>query len=98
MLNNLIEKEYAYIAAQARARGTNMVLAPVIDITRDPRWGSTSETFGEDPFLCGIIRSAVVRGFQGSDDGTIAANHIGATLKHFTSHGQSPSNRVFSRS
>ncbi len=85
----LTEKIYTYVAAQARSRGTTMVLAPVIDVTRDPRWGRTSETFGEDPFLCGIMGSAVVRGLQGSNDGSIAMNHIAATLKHFTGHGQS---------
>ena len=73
----------------ARARGTDMVLAPVIDVTRDPRWGRTGETFGEDPYLCGLIGSAVVRGFQGSSDGSIATNHVAATLKHFAGHGQS---------
>lgn len=87
----LTEKIYTYIAAQASSRGTNLVLAPVIDPTRDPRWGRTGETFGEDPFLCGLMGSAVVRGFQGSSDGSIAPNHVASTLKHFTGHGQSES-------
>jgi len=85
----LVEKIYGYVAAQARSRGTTMVLAPVIDVTRDPRWGRTGETFGEDPYLCGLMGSAVVRGFQGSSTGNILANHVAATLKHFTGHGQS---------
>jgi beta-glucosidase len=82
---------YTYIAAQASSRGTNLVLAPVIDPTRDPRWGRTGETFGEDPYLCGLMGSAAVRGFQGSSNGTIALNHVASTLKHFTGHGQSES-------
>jgi len=85
----LVSKIYTYVAAQSRTRGTSMVLAPVIDVTRDPRWGRTSETFGEDPFLCGIMGSAVVRGFQGTNTGDILAGHVAATLKHFTGHGQS---------
>lgn len=85
----LTEKIYTYVAAQARSRGTTMVLAPVIDVTRDPRWGRTGETFGEDPYLCGVMGSAVVRGFQGSSNGNILPNHVAATLKHFTGHGQS---------
>jgi beta-glucosidase len=85
----LTERIYTYVAAQARSRGTTMVLSPVIDVTRDPRWGRTSETFGEDPRFCGIMGSAVVRGLQGSSDGTIAPNHVAATLKHFTGHGES---------
>ena len=79
---------YTYVAAQASSRGTNMVLAPVIDVCRDPRWGRTGETFGEDPYLCGLMGSAVVRGFQGSSDGRILPGHVAATLKHFTGHGQ----------
>jgi beta-glucosidase len=84
----LATKIYTYVAGQASARGTNMALAPVIDVCRDPRWGRTGETFGEDPYLCGLMGSAVVRGFQGSSDGTIAADHVAATLKHFTGHGE----------
>lgn len=84
----LVQNIYTYIARQASARGTDMVLAPVIDVTRDPRWGRTGETFGEDPYLCGLMGSAVVRGFQGSSDGSIAPGHVAATLKHFTGHGQ----------
>src|ERR1700722_12475868 len=85
----MIEHIYQFVARQASLRGTAMVLAPVIDVVRDPRWGRTGETFGEDPYLCGLMGSAVVRGFQGSSDGSIPAGHIGATLKHFTGHGES---------
>jgi beta-glucosidase len=58
-----------------------MVLAPVVDVTRDPRWGRTGETFGEDPYLNGMMGSAVVTGFQQMG--------VAATLKHFTGHGES---------
>jgi beta-glucosidase len=84
----LLERIYGYIADQARARGTTLVLSPVIDVTRDPRWGRTGETFGEDPYLNGILGGAVVRGLQGSADGSIASHHVAATLKHFAGHGQ----------
>jgi beta-glucosidase len=87
----LTEKIYTYVASQASSRGTNLVLAPVIDPTRDPRWGRTGETFGEDPYLCGLMGSAAVRGFQGSSNGSIAEGHVASTLKHFTGHGQSES-------
>jgi beta-glucosidase len=85
----LATRIYTYVAGQANARGTHMVLAPVIDVVRDPRWGRTGETFGEDPYLCGIMGSAIVRGLQGDSDGYIAVGHVAATLKHFTGHGQS---------
>ncbi len=87
----LIKRVYNYIAAEASAKGTHWVLAPVVDVCRDPRWGRTGETYGEDPFLCGMIGSAVVKGYQGSDDGTVMPEHVAATLKHFTGHGQSES-------
>jgi beta-glucosidase len=84
----LLTRIYDYVARQASSRGTSLVLAPVVDVTRDPRWGRTGETSGEDPFLNGMIGSAVVKGFQGSSNGTIAPGHVAATLKHFTGHGQ----------
>ena len=87
----LLEKIYTHAAKQARVRGTSLVLAPVVDVTRDPRWGRTGETLGEDPYLCGMLGSAIVRGFQGSNNGVIAPDHVAATLKHFSGHGQSES-------
>ncbi len=86
---SLIKKVYTYIAHEAGSKGTHWVLAPVVDVCRDPRWGRTGETYGEDPFLCGILGSAVVKGYQGSDNGTVMPGHVAATLKHFTGHGQS---------
>ncbi|THU39192.1 beta-glucosidase [Niastella caeni] len=88
---NLLEKIYTHAAKQARVRGTSMVLAPVVDVCRDPRWGRTGETLGEDPYLCGMLGSAIVKGFQGSNNGVIAPDHVAATLKHFSGHGQSES-------
>jgi beta-glucosidase len=84
----LLTKIYDYVARQASSRGTNLVLAPVVDVVRDPRWGRTGECYGEDPFLNGVLGAAVVKGFQGSTNGIIAPNHVAATLKHFTGHGQ----------
>ncbi len=80
---------FAVTAAEMRSRGTHHALSPVIDVCRDPRWGRCEETYGEDPYLNGILGTAAVIGFQGSATGVIAANHVGATLKHFTGHGQS---------
>lgn len=86
---SLVKRVYNFIAAEAAAKGTHWVLAPVVDVCRDPRWGRTGETYGEDPFLCGMMGSAVVKGYQGSDDGSVLPGHVAATLKHFTGHGQS---------
>lgn len=86
---SLIQRVYTYIANEAASKGTSWVLAPVVDVSRDPRWGRTGETLGEDPFLCGILGSAVVMGYQGSRNGRVLPGHVGATLKHFAGHGQS---------
>jgi beta-glucosidase len=83
----LMERIYSVVAAEARARGVSQVLCPVVDICRDPRWGRVDETMGEDPYLNGKLGAAVVRGLQGSADGTIPAGHVAATLKHFAGHG-----------
>ena len=88
---DLLTKIYTHAAKQASIRGTSLVLAPVVDVCRDPRWGRTGETLGEDPYLCGTLGSAIVKGFQGSSNGSIAPGHVAATLKHFSGHGQSES-------
>ena len=85
----LFEDVFAVTAAEMRSRGGHHALSPVIDVCRDPRWGRCEETYGEDPYLNGILGTAAVIGFQGSITGVIAENHVGATLKHFTGHGQS---------
>jgi beta-glucosidase len=84
----LIERVYSVVAGEMRARGSGQALTPIVDIDRDPRWGRTDETMGEDPFLNGTLGAAMVRGLQGSSDGTIAPGHVAATLKHLTGHGQ----------
>ena len=83
----LVERAFAAVAKEVRARGTQQVLAPVVDVARDPRWGRFEETFGEDPYLVSRMGLAAVRGFQGGDR-TIPADRVIATLKHMTGHGQ----------
>lgn len=85
---DLIERIYSHVGAEMRSRGVQQALAPVVDLCRDPRWGRTDETLGEDPFLNGRLGVAMVRGFQGRDSQSIREGHVAATLKHFTGHGQ----------
>lgn len=85
----LFEDVYTVIAHEMRSRGTHFALSPVIDVTRDPRWGRVEETYGEDPYLNGMLSCAAVKGLQGTDTGKIAADHVAATLKHLWGHGQS---------
>ena len=83
----LVERVFAVAAAEARARGVHQVLAPVVDVARDPRWGRIEETYGEDPYLAARMGVAAVRGFQGTD-AVVGSSHGLATLKHMTGHGQ----------
>ena len=68
-----------------RAVGIHQGLAPVLDVTRDPRWGRTEETIGEDPYLVGTIGTAYVKGLQSVG--------VQATLKHFAGYSASLAGR-----
>ena len=83
----LVRRVNAVIAREVRAHGSHLVLSPVVDIARDPRWGRIEETFGEDPHLCGEMGVAAVLGLQG-EGRTLGPGHVFATLKHMTGHGQ----------
>ena len=65
------------------ATGARIALAPVLDVTRDPRWGRVEETYGEDPYLAMVLGLAYVRGLQGDD----IADGVVATGKHMVGHG-----------
>ena len=84
---DLVQRVFTAAAAEARARGVGQVLAPVVDIAREPRWGRLEETYGEDPYLTARMGVAAVRGFQGTDS-LIGPQHVFATLKHMTGHSQ----------
>ncbi|HJZ65984.1 MAG TPA: glycoside hydrolase family 3 N-terminal domain-containing protein [Candidatus Acidoferrum sp.] len=83
----LIHDVFTSVASEVRARGAQECLAPVVDLARDPRWGRTEETYGEDPYLVTKIGLAAIRGFQG-DGPQIDKSHVMATAKHFAVHGQ----------
>ena len=83
----LAERIFSAVALEMRSRGAQHALAPVVDVARDPRWGRFDETMGEDPYLNALMGAAMVRGLQGSSDGTVDKHHVLATLKHFTGHG-----------
>jgi beta-glucosidase len=82
----LVEKVMSIAALEARARGTHEVLSPVLDLARDPRWGRTEETYGEDPYLVSRLGVAAIRGYQGTSR-TLAKDKVLATAKHFAGHG-----------
>ncbi len=84
---DLIEKVGKAIGDEARSLGCRQGLAPVLDVARDARWGRTEETFGEDPYLVGVLASRYVRGLQGEKRDLLA------TLKHYVGHSFSEGGR-----
>ncbi|MDZ7723410.1 MAG: glycoside hydrolase family 3 N-terminal domain-containing protein [candidate division KSB1 bacterium] len=82
---DLIELGARMAAAEASANGVHWTFAPMIDITRDPRWGRIAETCGEDPYLTSVLARAMVRGFQ--SDNLSAADALAACAKHYVGYG-----------
>jgi beta-xylosidase len=77
----LVQEMAAQIGASMRAVGVHQGLAPVLDVTVDPRWGRTEETIGEDPYLVATLGTAYVRGLESTG--------LVATLKHFAGYSTS---------
>jgi len=77
------------IRQQARAAGSHLMYSPVLEVARDPRWGRTEETLGEDPYLVARMATAFVRGLGGED----LKKGIIATLKHYVAYSFSEGGR-----
>jgi beta-glucosidase len=84
---DFVNKVFTAAALETRARGSHQVLGPNLDVAREPRWGRTEETYGEDPYLVSRMAVAIIKALQGSGPG-VDGNHIIATAKHFAAHGQ----------
>jgi beta-glucosidase-like glycosyl hydrolase len=76
-----VERMTAAIGESMRATGAHQGLSPVLDVVRDHRWGRVEETFGEDPYLVGMMGAAYVRGLESTG--------LVATLKHFAGYSAS---------
>ncbi|MEK3885024.1 glycoside hydrolase family 3 N-terminal domain-containing protein [Paenibacillus sp. PL2-23] len=85
----LVERVFSAIGKEARARGGHEAHTPVLDLARDPRWGRTEETYGEDTFLVTRMGVAAVKGLQ---------KHVIAAPKHFAGYAQSDGGRNFAPS
>jgi beta-glucosidase len=83
---SLLERMFSTVALEERALGNTLVLGPVFDLSRDPRYGRVEEMYSEDPFLVAQLGMAAVRGLQGPE-GSLDQHHVYATAKHFV-HGQ----------
>src|SRR5882672_3564496 len=83
----LVHQVFTAAGDEAGAAGVGQVFSPVLDLARDPRWGRTEETYGEDPYLVSRMAVAAITGVQG-DTLKIDRHHVMATMKHFAVHGQ----------
>lgn len=89
----IVERGAKVSAREARQLGINWTFAPMLDISRDARWGRIAESLGEDPYLAGQLGAAMVKGFQGknlSDPTSIAA-----CVKHFVGYGAAEGGRDY---
>ncbi len=89
----LVSSAESVAADEASADGIKWTFNPMVDITRDPRWGRVVEGAGEDPYLGSAIAAAKVRGYQGSDFS--APDKLAATIKHFGAYGAPVAGREY---
>jgi beta-glucosidase len=89
----LIEKGAAIAASEAASIGIHWTFAPMLDVSRDARWGRIAESFGEDTYLCKIFGEAMIRGFQGNN--LADKRSIAACAKHFAAYGAAEGGRDY---
>jgi beta-glucosidase len=83
----LVTSVFTAAADEMASAGVEQAFSPVLDLARDPRWGRTEETYGEDPYLGARIGVAAIEGLQGPNY-LIDRHHVSATAKHFAAHGE----------
>ncbi|GGK64214.1 glycoside hydrolase family 3 N-terminal domain-containing protein [Rufibacter glacialis] len=88
-----IENGARVAALESTAGGINLTFAPMVDISRDSRWGRTAEGAGEDPYLGSLIAAARVKGFQGKD--LADPRTMAACVKHFVAYGAAEAGRDY---
>lgn len=89
----LIEQTARIAAIEGSSMGYNWTFSPMVDLTRDPRWGRVMEGSGEDPFLCGKIARAMVKGYQGNN--LRNETSLMACVKHFALYGAAEAGRDY---
>jgi beta-glucosidase len=90
---DLVKRSAQIAASEASADGIQWTFSPMVDLTRDPRWGRTSEGNGEDAFLSSAIAKAMVNGYQGDD--LSAPNTIMSCVKHYALYGAAEGGRDY---
>lgn len=89
----LIERSARIAANEASSDGINWTFSPMVDVSRDPRWGRISEGNGEDPYLGAQIAKAMVKGYQGND--LSKNNTLLACVKHYALYGAAEAGRDY---
>jgi beta-glucosidase len=89
----LIQSAARIAAQEASAEGIRWVFAPMMDITRDPRWGRVAEGLGEDPYLASQLATAMIRGFQ--TDSLDSPDAVAACAKHYVGYGAAEAGREY---
>ncbi len=89
----IVREGAAVAAAEARSVGVNWTFSPMLDISRDPRWGRLAEGCGEDPYLAAIMGEAFVKGYQGNS--LADKTSIAACIKHFVAYGAAEGGRDY---
>lgn len=93
---DLLEKCYRAVAKEATAEGIHWTFSPMVDISRDPRWGRIIEGPGEDPYVGARFAEAAVKGFQGSEEDDLAKREsLAACAKHYLGYGFSEGGRDY---
>lgn len=90
-----VERAARIAAVEASASGIFWTFSPMVDISRDPRWGRVSEGVGEDPYLGSEMARAMVYGYQGRDNSHYADDEIMACVKHYALYGASEAGRDY---
>lgn len=90
---DLIKRSAQIAASEASADGIQWTFSPMVDLTRDPRWGRASEGNGEDAFLSSAIAKAMIHGYQGDD--LSAENTIMSCVKHYALYGAAEGGRDY---
>ncbi len=89
----LARNDASMAASEATADGIKWTFSPMVDVTRDPRWGRVQGTSGEDPYLGAALAAARVHGYQGSDYSDL--DKMAATIKHFAGYGAPVAGREY---
>ena len=90
---DLVKQVARIAAAEASTAGVRWFYSPMVDISRDPRWGRTHEGAGEDAYLGAVMAQAYVRGYQGSD--LSRPGSVAACVKHFAAYGAAEAGREY---